>query len=143
MTTCYANELINTFNISITNSITFLHPTLIHLNVPITKIQEDKKRENSIVIMLTNFHLYHAFIILLSRNLIYGSNLNSIFFFLFYKLMDPTLYGSVIPELANISGLGNEIAKVAYVCFMYTSEAYQLIYEFQLYCGFHQPSSDN
>ena len=29
------------------------------------------------------------------------------FFFLFYKLVDPTLYGSVIPELANISGLGN------------------------------------
>ena len=49
----------------------------------------------------------------------------------------------VNPELANISGLGNEIAKVAYVCFMYTSKAYQLIYEFQLYCGFHQPSSDS
>jgi hypothetical protein len=50
----------------------------------------------------------------------------------------------VIPELANISGLGNELAKVAYVCFICTSEAYQLmIYEFQLYCGFHQPSSDS
>jgi hypothetical protein len=49
----------------------------------------------------------------------------------------------VIPELANISGLGNELAKVAYICFMCTSEAYQLIYEFQLYCGFHQPSSDS
>ena len=46
-------------------------------------------------------------------------------------------------EIANISGLGNELAKVAYVCFMCTSEAYQLIYEFQLYCGFHQPSSDS
>ena len=65
------------------------------------------------------------------------------FFFLFYKLVDPTLYGSVIPELANISGLGNELAKVAYVCFICTSKAYQLIYEFQLYCGFHQPSSDS
>ena len=36
----------------------------------------------------------------------------------------------VIPELVNISGLGNELAKVVYVCFMCTSEAYQLIYEF-------------
>ena len=49
----------------------------------------------------------------------------------------------VIPKLANISGLGNEIAKVAYVCFMCTSEAYQQRYEFQLNCGFHQPSSDS
>ena len=49
----------------------------------------------------------------------------------------------VIPEQANISGLGNELAKVAYVCFMCTSEAYQQRYEFQLYCGFHQPSSDS
>jgi hypothetical protein len=49
----------------------------------------------------------------------------------------------VIPELANISGLGNELAKVAYICFMCTLEACQLIYEFQLYCGLHQPSSDS
>ena len=53
------------------------------------------------------------------------------------------MYAHVIPELVNISGLGNELAKVAYVCFMCTSEAYQLIYEFQLYCGFHQPSSES
>ena len=35
-TMCYVNELLNAFNISFTSSISFVHPTSIHLDVPIT-----------------------------------------------------------------------------------------------------------
>ena len=35
MTTCHVNKLLNTFDISFTSSISFVHPTFIHFNVPI------------------------------------------------------------------------------------------------------------